>query len=93
MVTAILFTLFRLVSNIYLRGRYGQHDWFIIVANAFAIGQTIATSLCVSYGLGQHQDKISKSDLESYQKVGVHAGAAHGTTVLTSVPRVFLRAP
>lgn len=69
MVTAILFTAFRLVSNIFLRGRYGQHDWFIIVANAFAIAQTIATSLMVSYGLGQRQDNIGRSDLASYQKV------------------------
>jgi hypothetical protein len=68
MVTAFLFTLFRLVSNIFLRGRYGQHDWFIIAANALAIGQTIATSLMVSYGLGQHEQTLSAGDLASYQK-------------------------
>ena len=69
MVTGILFTLFRLVSNLVLRGRYGQHDWYIILANALAIGQTIATSVMVGNGLGQYEDPLRATEITTYQKV------------------------
>ena len=69
LVTAILFTTFRIISNVVLRGRFGKDDWAVIAATAIAIAQTIATSMSVSNGLGQRQETLSPSMLVEYQKV------------------------
>lgn len=69
MVTSILFTGFRIVSNIFIRGRSGKDDWIIMLATVVAAAQSIATSLMVANGLGQHQDTLDHATLRGYQKV------------------------
>lgn len=69
MVTAILFTAFRLISNVVLRGRFGAHDWLVTIAALLGVCQSIASSIAVGNGLGKHQDTLSPSMIASYQKV------------------------
>lgn len=90
MVTAILFTAFRLGSNIFLRGRFRRHDWAIIAATAFAIGQSIATSIMVSNGLGQHQSKLSPSTIASYEKASLAASVLYIAALTSSKLSLFV---
>ena len=69
MVTSILFTTFRLISNVVIRGGVGKDDWIIVAATALAVGQTAATSMMVDNGLGQHQSELSPAMIQGYQKV------------------------
>lgn len=68
MCMSVLFTSFRLVSNLVLRGTASRDDCFIIVATLLAVAQVIATSLMVTNGLGKHQIDLRTSDLEAFQK-------------------------
>lgn len=90
MVTAILFTAFRLVSNVFLRGRFRMHDWIIIAATACAIGQSIATSMMVTHGLGQHQDTLSASTLASYEKSSLAASVLYIITLTGNKLSLFV---
>lgn len=68
MCMSVLFTAFRLISSLVLRGTPGKDDWVIVLATAFASMQVVATSLMVAHGLGQHQDSLQAAGLESYQE-------------------------
>jgi hypothetical protein len=68
MCMSVLFTAFRLISSMVLRGTAGKDDWVIVVATAFASTQVVATSLMVTHGLGQHQDSLQSAGIESYQQ-------------------------
>jgi hypothetical protein len=68
MCMSVLFTAFRLISSMVLRGTAGKDDWVIVVATAFASMQVIATSLMVTHGLGQHKDSLLPAGIESYQQ-------------------------
>ena len=65
---SVLFTAFRLISSLVLRGTAGKDDWVIVLAKAFASIQVVATSLMVAHGLGQHQDSLQSAGIESYQQ-------------------------
>jgi hypothetical protein len=65
---SVLFTAFRLISSLVLRGTAGKDDWVIVLATAFASMQVVATSLMVAHGLGQHQDSLQPAGLKSYQQ-------------------------
>lgn len=69
MVTSILFTSFRIVSSIFIRGRSGKDDWIVLLATIIAAAQSIATSFMVANGLGQHQQTLTDATLLRYQKV------------------------
>lgn len=90
MVTAILFTAFRLVSNVFLRGRFRTHDWIIIFATACAIGQSIATSMMVTHGLGQHQDTLSAATITSYEKSSLAAAVLYIVTLTANKLSLFV---
>ena len=68
MCMSILFTAFRLISSMVLRGTAGTDDWVIVIATAFASMQVVATSLMVANGLGLHQDSLQAASIESYQR-------------------------
>jgi hypothetical protein len=68
MCMSLLFTAFRLISSLVLRGTAGKDDLVIVLATAFASMQVIATSLMVANGLGQHQDSLQSAGIESYQQ-------------------------
>lgn len=68
MCMSVLFTSFRLVSNLVLRGTASRDDCFIIIATLLAVAQVIATSLMVTNGLGKLQTDLRTSDLEAFQK-------------------------
>ena len=69
MVVSVLFTSFRLISNVVLRGQVVKDDWAILVATAFAVAQSIASSFMVANGLGRHQKTLSNADILAYQRV------------------------
>lgn len=65
---SILFTSFRLISNLVLRGSAGKDDVIITVATLLAGAQSIATSSMVANGLGQHRAALSATSVAGYQK-------------------------
>ncbi len=69
MVTTILFTGFRMVSNLALRKILSWDDAIVAVAMFLAIAQSIAVSFTVKYGIGQHEAVLSALTLKHFQMV------------------------
>ena len=90
MVISILFTAFRLVSNAFLRGKLRSYDYIIIAATLIAIGQSIATSMMVTFGLGQHMDKLSDSNLKSYEQSSLAASILYIVALSASKLSLFV---
>lgn len=84
MCMSMLFTAFRLISSLVLRGTTGKDDWVIVVATAFASMQVVATSLMVTYGLGQHQDLLQPASLDSYQQSLLASSVLYVTALASS---------
>ena len=66
---SVLFTTFRLLSNLVLRGGVAKDDWVICVTTLLAVGQTISSTSLVKNGIGQHQDNLSTVTLTRYKQV------------------------
>lgn len=90
MAIAILFTFFRLVSNVFLRGRFRIHDWLIILATVLAIAQAIASAMMVSNGLGQHQDTLSPAMITRYEQSFLAANVLYIATLAANKLSLFV---
>jgi hypothetical protein len=84
MCMSVLFTAFRLISSIVLRGTAGKDDFVIVVATAFAIAQSIATSLMVGNGLGQHQSTLRPASIEKFQQASMASSVLYVVALASS---------
>ena len=88
MCVSVLFTGFRIVSNVLIRGQLARDEVFITIATALAIGQVIALSFMVTHGLGQHQDALSKETLQRFSQVrSTETCQALRLTTVVGLPR------
>jgi hypothetical protein len=92
MCVSVLFTSFRLISNVVLRGQVVKDDWAILVATTFAVAQSIASSFMVANGLGRHQKTLSDASILGYQRVSPGQLDSRTSPALTPYRR-FWRAP
>ncbi|KAI1268034.1 hypothetical protein F5Y18DRAFT_277060 [Xylariaceae sp. FL1019] len=76
---SILFVAIRAALVTHRTRRFGLDNAPIIGGLVFCIGQSIAATLCVSYGLGRHLDTLSTDDIHSYYK------AALAVSILSAV--------
>jgi hypothetical protein len=84
MCMSVLFTAFRLISSIVLRGTAGKDDVIIVVATAFAIAQSIATSFMVANGLGQHQSTLRPASIERFQQASLASSVLYVVALAAS---------
>jgi hypothetical protein len=84
MCMSVLFTAFRLISSIVLRGTAGKDDFVIVVATAFAIAQSIATSFMVGNGLGQHQSTLRPASIEKFQQASMASSVLYVVALASS---------
>jgi hypothetical protein len=69
LVTVILSVLTRLGTKYFFFRKFTTDDGFAAASMVFCIAQSIAVSLATSNGLGQHQDMLLDSRVDSMMKV------------------------
>ena len=84
MVTMILAVGTVLVSKWVIVRKLGWNDLLISLAMLFSIGQTIATSMQVNYGLGRHLTAVSASEYIKFQKAGYAANLLYIVALATA---------
>ncbi|KAF2236778.1 hypothetical protein EV356DRAFT_574700 [Viridothelium virens] len=73
LVAAILLAITKLGTKYYLAKRLQRDDVFMALALVVAIGETIATGIQVTSGLGQPQSQLSSQKFENFQKATLAA--------------------
>lgn len=77
---SIIFTLFRIGSNVVRRDFKLREDILIIIATLFATAQSAATSITVINGAGRHQSRLTKTQLARFQQVIKYISAIRATS-------------
>ncbi|KAI0176026.1 hypothetical protein GGR52DRAFT_342075 [Hypoxylon sp. FL1284] len=63
---SVLFVVVRVAVRVWVSRRAGQDMTLVIAAVSCSIGQSIATTRAVSYGLGRHLSTLSDAQIRSY---------------------------